>query len=153
MQISQLEKIVNDGLSKLKAFKEAETALDELKALAQAETDLSLKVAALKKESAAIAAENTLAADKLKAAKEHAAKLLEDASKKASEAVEIANQKAVDILDKAQGKANTLEANLSDKKATLLLLEDEVSKAKTELDKIKAILKSSKDELRKIVGE
>jgi len=94
MKINELEKIVNDGLVKYKAYKDAGDALSQGRSLAQATEDLGKTVSGLEKNRDALLSEVSKLSDKIKAA-----------DKKAAEIEDAANVKAADIVSKAELEA------------------------------------------------
>jgi len=94
MKINELEKIVNDGLVKYKAYKDAGDALSQVRSLAQATEDLGKTVSGLEKNRDVLLSEVSKLSDKIKAA-----------DKKAAEIEDAANVKAADIVSKAELEA------------------------------------------------
>lgn len=150
MQISEIKKIVNDGLNKYKAFKEADTALTELLSLEQAKVDLTKTVLDLEK---AVAkernnlSENKLAAD---AAKAEAKDILDNANLQAAKVVAAATVKAEGIVASAEDRRKTVDAIIdqsNEKLAAAIKARADADAAKAEADKEQARLDKIKKEL------
>lgn len=147
MDIVQLEKIVNDGLLKYKAFKDADIALSEIKCLIQAKSDLSKEVEKLKKETADLKDSKVIAVDDIAKARAEADNLIDLAGKKAVKIVEDSKLASDKIVKDAETVAKNIDVSiatkskeLSDINALIAIAKEEHANAKSALEKLKAML-------------
>ena len=155
MKINELEKIVNDGLVKYKAFKDAGDALSQVRSLAQATEDLGKTVSGLEKDRDVLLSEVSKLSDKIKLA-----------DKKAAEIEDAANTKALAIVSKAELEAkakqsdadrklaetNALIASMQSEALKAKQLQDENAATKKALDEEKARLEKVKADLLSIMN-
>lgn len=153
MDISELKKIVNDGLVKYKAYKEADKALDELLSLSQAESDLKKVVGSLEKQRDVLAVESDGIAKKINAANVKASEIEAEAKAKAEK---IVLEGEADLATKKK----KLELEISQKivaidtqESLLKIAAEKAQKAQAELDAINAELDKAKAKLKGFLGE
>ena len=145
MNLSELEKIVNDGKAKLKAYDQADIALSQLKALSQYEKEtranLDAGLAELDKVKKSI--EEWKA--KETAAKSAAEEVADEAKNKAKSVMAEAEAQAQTILakavldaDKQKQEAAKAAGNLALSKEALELVKADLAKYSDELAAVKA---------------
>jgi len=153
MKINELEKIVNDGLVKYKAFKDAGDALSQVRSLAQATEDLGKTVSGLEKDRDVLLSEVSKLSDKIKLA-----------DKKAAEIEDAANTKALAIVSKAElevkAKIDSATAEVAKQNSIEAKAKADAKAALDNLSVIEASLKTAEKEwantqakFRAVVGE
>jgi predicted nucleic acid-binding Zn-ribbon protein len=110
MKINELEKIVNDGLVKYKAYKDADDALRQVKSLSQATEDLGKTVAGLGKDRDALLSEVSKLKEKISTAEKKATEIEEAAKVKALTIIERAELEAKSKIDAATAEATKQKA-------------------------------------------
>jgi chromosome segregation ATPase len=152
MDISEIKKIVLDGLNRHKAFQDASNAIDQLEALAQYKGDLERKIAALKIEADKLANENGGNSEKL-ALKEAALKERhEKAENIARDIIERAHEEAArksEATTIAVKKANDELNALKSEKAAI---EQKKLDLRMELNSLESALAAAREKLRQIMG-
>lgn len=152
MNISELEKIVKDGLAKHKVYKEADEALDQIKGLAQADRDLKNKVSLLEKEIAALEAQAESAKSGIAKAEAQADNILDGAGAQAEEIMKDAKVQAAELVAKAEKDLANMKAAAKYEADKLVALQAKTAAAQEEHDKIAAALEKQKDSLKKLLG-
>lgn len=130
MNFSELEKIINDGKQKFKAFESADEALSKIKGMVQLEneTKAALQSTIAELDKAKKELENWK--DKLKDAENNAFEKVANAEKSAKAIIERAESGASDILKKAEMDAKQyLQSSVKQKEELLNLVEANKSKA------------------------
>lgn len=153
MDISGLKKIVSDGKNKLKAYDEADRALDALDSLDQWKKDLT-------RENEDLGVRNErLKSDKAKYEQETLA-----AFEKSKEEKSKAENRANTILSDAQNKANDIERIAREslektqalhfsKKEEISSLDKAIAKRQADLDAINLAIEGMKEKAQKLFGE
>ena len=149
MDISEIRKIVNDGLVKYKAYKEADRALDALDSLSQAEKDLSRVVSGLEKQRDSLKAENGVLGEKIKEAQIKADGIIARAEQIQATAIEAAEKLAKEDELNAAASKRQADEYIASLKAEKETLESEVKAAKKELHDIKAEINDAVESMKR----
>jgi len=146
MKINELEKIVNDGLVKYKAYKDAGDALNQVKSLAQATEDLGKTVSGLEKDRDALLSEVSKLSDKIKDAQEKADGIIAAANKRAEVDYERHLNQVKLEQEKASKKLEATNAAIAEKQGEY----EEALRIKAENEKTRAELQAEQAKLDKV---
>ncbi len=149
--MSELRKIVSDGLHKFRAYEEADKALKELDSLDQAKKDYTKDVETLKKEKEKLSKEVSTLAAKISDADQEAAFKIKTAEEK-SKSIMDSVQKTIDEAQLvSQNKLRNLESDIAHHES----LADEANKkaieAQAKLDRINKELEGAKTRLKEMI--
>lgn len=153
MKINELEKIVNDGLVKYKAFKDADDAINQVKALVQAEADLKRVVGNLEKTREALKGEVSSLNGKIEAAQVKAADIVAKAEAQATAAIEAAQDTIATNQAKADKKLLDTNKTTSDAETRRVAAEGMAKDAEANLAELTAAVDKQKAAMKKLIGE
>lgn len=146
MKINELEKIVNDGLVKYKAYKDAGDALSQVKSLVQATEDLGKTVSGLEKDRDALLSEVSKISEKIKDAQEKADGIISAANKRAEVDYERHLNQVKLEQEKASKKLEATNAAIAEKQGEY----EEALRIKAENEKTRAELQAEQAKLDKV---
>lgn len=152
MKINELEKIVNDGLVKYKAFKDADDVLNQVKGLDQAKTDLGKVVSGLEKQRASLLDETSKINDKLNLAEKQAAEIIASAEKAKAEIIAKAEFHAKSLVDAANSDVSKQKHILEKTKAETKLAQDTLSGLESSLDAAQKEWAATQAKFKAVVG-
>lgn len=153
MNIAELDRIVNDGLLKYKAFERADEALTQLKALSQYVKDYDNRIAALKKEALKLEDENSGMAAKIDAAKKEAASYMEKAYADKSRLITDAHTEAKLLKSGTQNEVRILEDRRLRLEKELNEMAAQKERGAIELEKLEKAIFSARQNMKAIMGE